>query len=80
MVNKKGFTLIEILVTIGIFAIIVVVGSMSFFNLFKGSAKTKAANLVRRAFCWKAFLISNSSVNLDEARRHRLSLPSMLST
>ncbi len=46
--NRKGFTLIEILVVIGIFAIIVVVGSMSFFNLFKGSARTKAANLVKQ--------------------------------
>lgn len=48
MVNKKGFTLIEILVVIGILAIIVVVGSTSFFNLLKGSTKTRTANLVKQ--------------------------------
>jgi len=45
---KSGFTLIEILVVIGILAIIVVVGSTSFFNLLKGSTKTKTVNLVRQ--------------------------------
>ena len=48
MVDKKGFTLIEILVVIGLLAIIVVVGSTSFFNLLKGSTKTRVASLVKQ--------------------------------
>lgn len=48
MVNKKGFTLIEMLVVIGALAIIVVVGSTSFFSLLKGSTKTRVANLVKQ--------------------------------
>lgn len=48
MVSKKGFTLIEILVVIGILAIIVVVGSTSFFNLIKGSTKAKTASLIKQ--------------------------------
>lgn len=48
MVNKKGFTLIEMLVVIGMLAIIVVVGSTSFFNLLKGSTKTRTVNLVKQ--------------------------------
>ena len=47
MVKKRGFTLIEILVVIGILAIIMVVGSTSFFNLLRGSTKTKTATLVK---------------------------------
>lgn len=45
--GRQGFTLIEILVVIGILAIIVVVGSTSFFNLLRGSTKTKTASLVK---------------------------------
>lgn len=45
---KSGFTLIEILVVIGVLAIIVIVGSTSFFNLLKGSTKTRTANLVKQ--------------------------------
>jgi len=45
---KSGFTLIETLVVIGILAIIVVVGSSSFFSILKGSTKTKTATLVKQ--------------------------------
>lgn len=48
MVKKKGFTLIEILVVIGVLAIVVIVGSTSFFNLLKSSTKTRTANLVKQ--------------------------------
>ena len=48
MVKKRGFTLIEILVVVGILAIIVVVGTTSFFNLLKGSTKTRTANMVKQ--------------------------------
>lgn len=48
MVTKKGFTLIEILVVISVLAIIMVIGSSSFFNLLKGSTKTRTANLVKQ--------------------------------
>jgi len=48
MKGSKGFTLIEILVVIGVLAIIVVVGSMSFFNLLKGSMKTRTISLVKQ--------------------------------
>lgn len=48
MRRSKGFTLIEILVVIGVLAIIVVVGSTSFFNLLKGSTKTRTASLVKQ--------------------------------
>jgi len=48
MKRLKGFTLIEILVVIGVLAIIVVVGSTSFFNLLKGSTKTRTASLVKQ--------------------------------
>lgn len=48
MKRSKGFTLIEILVVIGVLAIIVVVGSTSFFNLLKGSMKTRTINLVKQ--------------------------------
>lgn len=46
--QSKGFTLIEILVVIGVLAIIVIIGSTSFFNMFKGSTKVKATNLVKQ--------------------------------
>ena len=48
MVNKKGFTLVEMLVVIGVLAIIVVVGSTIFFNLLKGSTKTRTVNLIKQ--------------------------------
>ncbi len=48
MKPSRGFTLIEILVVVGILAIIVIISSTSFFNLLKGSTKTRAANLVKQ--------------------------------
>lgn len=45
---KKGFTLIEILVVIGVFAVIAVIGSTSFFSMLKGATKTKITNLVKQ--------------------------------
>lgn len=46
--KTKGFTLIEILVVISILAIIVAIGSMSFFGLLKGSRKSKTMTLVKQ--------------------------------
>lgn len=48
MVENKGFTLIEILVVVGVLAIIVTMGSSMFFSILKGSTKTKTANLVKQ--------------------------------
>ena len=49
MVNKnKGFTLIEILVVVGILAIIAVVSSNMFFTVFKSSGKTKVLTKVKQ--------------------------------
>lgn len=45
---KSGFTLIETLVVIGVLAIVVVVGSTSFFSLLKSSTKTKTINAVKQ--------------------------------
>jgi len=42
-----GFTLIEILVVVGILGIITVVSSTMFFTVFKGSGKTKALTKVK---------------------------------
>jgi len=39
--NPKGFTLIEILVVIGILAIVALIGTNMFFTILKGSAKTR---------------------------------------
>lgn len=46
--KKTGFTLVEILVTIGILGIIVVVASNLFFSLLKGSMKTKTLQTVKQ--------------------------------
>lgn len=48
MVKEKGFTLIEILVVVGIFAIIAVIGSGSFFSLLRGSTKSRSASTVKQ--------------------------------
>lgn len=45
---RKGFTLMEILVSVGILVILAVVGSNLFFSLMKGAAKTKILSLVKQ--------------------------------
>ena len=44
----RGFTLIEILVALGIFVIILVVGSNMFFTILKSSSKTKVLTEVKQ--------------------------------
>lgn len=46
--NADGFTLIEILIVLGILAIIVVVGSNMFFTILKSSSKTKVLTEVKQ--------------------------------
>ncbi|HUS59770.1 MAG TPA: type II secretion system protein [Nevskiaceae bacterium] len=46
--NADGFTLIEILVALGILVIILVVGSNMFFTILKGSSKTKILTEVKQ--------------------------------
>ncbi|OGV89699.1 hypothetical protein A2Z41_02475 [Microgenomates group bacterium RBG_19FT_COMBO_39_10] len=48
MVKKNGFTLIEILVVVGLFGIIAVISSASFFSLLRGSTKAKTASNVKQ--------------------------------
>lgn len=45
---KSGYTLIEMLVVVGIFGIIAVVGSMTFLYLLKGATKTKTVSVVKQ--------------------------------
>lgn len=46
--QRGGFTLIEILVVVGILGIIAVVGSNMFFSILRGSTKTKILQLVKQ--------------------------------
>ncbi len=46
--KKTGFTLIEILVTVGILGMIAVIGSGMFFSILRGSTKTKTLQLVKQ--------------------------------
>jgi prepilin-type N-terminal cleavage/methylation domain-containing protein len=48
MKTRKGYTLVEILVVIGIFAIVAVMGTMMFFYILKGAAKTRALAEVKQ--------------------------------
>jgi len=45
--TQRGFTLIEILVVVGILAIIAVISSNMFFTVFKSSGKTKVLTKVK---------------------------------
>lgn len=46
--KKNGFTLIEILVVIGIFGILAVIGTSMFFSILKGSTKTRVLAEVKQ--------------------------------
>lgn len=46
--KKNGFTLIEIIVVVGILGIIMVMGSNLFFSILRGSTKTKTLQLVKQ--------------------------------
>lgn len=48
MREKRGFTLIEILVVFGILAIISVVASNMFFAVLRGTTKTKSMQLIKQ--------------------------------
>lgn len=46
--KKSGFTLIEIMIVVGILGIIAVVGSGVFFSILRGSTKTKTLQMVKQ--------------------------------
>lgn len=46
--SKSGFTLIEMLVAIGILGIVAVIGSQMFFTILKGSAKSRVLAEVKQ--------------------------------
>lgn len=46
--KKNGFTLIEVLVVIGIFGILAVIGTGMFFSILKGSTKTRVLAEVKQ--------------------------------
>jgi prepilin-type N-terminal cleavage/methylation domain-containing protein len=46
--KKTGFTLVEIMIVVGILGIIAVVGSGTFFSILRGSTKTKTLQLVKQ--------------------------------
>jgi len=46
--RRSGFTLIEIIVVVGILGIIMIMGSNLFFSILRGSTKTKILQLVKQ--------------------------------
>jgi len=46
--RKNGFTLIEMMIVVGILGIIAVVGSGAFFSILRGSTKTKTLQMVKQ--------------------------------
>jgi len=46
--KKNGFTLIEMMMVVGILGIIVVLGSGAFFSILRGSTKTKTLQMVKQ--------------------------------
>jgi len=46
--KKNGFTLIEIMVVVGILGIIAAIGSGAFFSILRGSTKTKTLQMVKQ--------------------------------
>ena len=66
----NGFTLIEILIVLGILAIIVVVGSNMFFTILKSSSKTKVLTEVKQngnyALNVMARMIRNGKIGAGE--------------
>jgi len=48
MTKKNGFTLIEMMVVVGVLGIVAVVGSGAFFSILRGSTKTKTLQAVKQ--------------------------------
>lgn len=48
MINKKGFSLIEVLVVLSIFVLIAIIANQLLFPVFRGSEKTGAAIIVKQ--------------------------------
>jgi len=46
--KKNGFTLIEVMIVVGILGIIAVVGSGAFFSILRSSTKTKTLQIVKQ--------------------------------
>lgn len=46
--GRQGFTLIEILIVVGVFSILALTASMTFFNLLKSSTKSRTTILVKQ--------------------------------
>ena len=46
--TETGFTLVEILVVIGLLAIVVALGSNMFFTTLRGSTKSKTLTIVKQ--------------------------------
>lgn len=47
--NSQGYTMIEILVVVGILGLIATMGSSMFFSILKGSAKTQILNQIKQS-------------------------------
>lgn len=58
MKNNKGFTLVELLVTLGVISIVIVVSSDFFFNLVDTSVRVQNRNLVEQDYNFVATKIS----------------------
>lgn len=46
--TRRGFTLIEILIVVGVFSILALTASMTFFNLLKSSTKSRTVTMVKQ--------------------------------